>query len=473
MATREQQRRVNSLVAVFVIAFGGLMVASMLLIVITEGLLTTKTTLVADFRKASGISRASAVQLAGNKIGKVVDVEFVTEDYPCNPQTEDLGRSGGRTNDCEPWMFCAPTDPIDPRMGECAELEAYSGNAKDYSGCDGGPGSCPLDQVCVTKAFRHRYREVRWYGPAGWCVSIDRDTQRLRVKMEIDEDSLQYIKLDSRASVVTNGVLGDPLINISVGTSSVSVGPGDRLQTESSLTEDLLTLKDQFERISDDIERGLVGVSALTDVLEDKQSKANLQALKDNVSAIQAQVSGAQGLVGAVLNDPDTRSEMSKTLRDARAAISGAKDQYDDIERDAKRTIADVEKAIDAVDKLSTQIQAPDNRSLVGVVMHDEQLERNVSRVVDGTKETIGAGREALADIDAVLGEVMVAIDQRSGSLGRAIRDPKVLYDLKDPATLRRVNVVKRLVRVVIDAEEQLGKPVRTESVEPAPVEPR
>jgi ABC-type transporter Mla subunit MlaD len=466
MATREQQRRVNSLVVLFVLAFGGLMVFSQLLIIVTEGLLTPKVVLVADFRKASGISKASLVQLAGNKIGKVVDVEFVVENYPCDPRTEDLGRSGGRTDDCEPWMFCFSTDPLDPSIGECAELEPYSGNPQDYSGCDGGPGSCPINHVCVTKAFRHRYREVRWYGPAGWCVSTDRDSQRLRVKMEIDESALQYIKTDSRASVVTNGILGDPLVNISVGHGSVPVEPGDRLQTESSLSEELVALKDQFERLTDDIERGLIGVSALTDVLEDERVKADVQALSDNIAAIKEQVASAQGLVGAVLNDPDTRTEMSKTMRETRDAVAGAQDEYEDLERDAKKTIAEVEKALDAVEKLSTQLEDPNNRSLLGVMMHDEKLEADAGRLADGTKEAIGAGKQALADIDAVLGEVSSAIENREGSLGRAIRDPKVLYDIKDPATLRRVNVIKRLVRVVVDAEERLGNPVRVEEPE-------
>ncbi len=470
MATREQQRRVNSLVAVFLVAFGGLMVASMLLIVITEGLLTTKTILVADFRKANGISRASPVQLAGNKIGKVIDVEFVTEDYPCDPRSEDLGRMGGRTNSCEPWMFCAATDPLDLSIGECAELEGYSGNAKDYSGCDGGPGSCPGEQVCVTKAFHHRYREVRWSGPAGWCVDINRDSQRLRVKMEIDEDSLQYIKTDSRASVVTNGILGDPLINISVGYGSEPVAPGDRLQTESSLSEELVALKDEFERLTDDVERGLIGVSALTEILEDERTKSDFEDIKANIAAIDEQITTARGLVGAVLNDPDTRGEMSKTLRDTRDAVEGAKDQYSKLERDTKQTLARVEKAADTVENLGAKIQDPNTRSLVGVLLHDDQVERNAGRLGDGTKEAIGAGREALADIDAALGEVMMAIDNREGSLGRAIRDPKVLYDIKDPATLRRVNVVKRLIRVVLDTEELLGNPVRVP--EPAAPEP-
>lgn len=468
MATREQQRRVNTLVVIFVIAFGGLMIASMLLIVITEGMLTPKVTIYADFRKASGINQTSFVQLAGNKIGRVVEVEFVSESYPCSPLREDVGGVDTRTNDCEPWMFCAATDRSDPSVGVCAELEPYSGNDRDYEGCDGGPDSCPADQLCVTKAFRSRYREVRWYGQEGWCVDIDSESQRVRVRMEIDEEALQYIKTDSRASVVLNGILADPVLNISVGLGSVQVESGDRLQTESSLTEDVLAIKDQFERLSDDIERGLVGVSALADVLEDERTKANVQAIKDNVAAIESQIELAEGLVGAVMGDPATRSELSATLRETRDAVAGAQEQYADLERDTKRALTDVEKAVERVEKLGEQLDDPNNRSLVGVVMHDEQLERDTERLGDGTKEAIGAGREALADIDAVLGEVMTAIDQREGSLGRAIRDPKVLYDIKDPATLRRVNVVKRLVRVVVDAEERLGNAVRVEPEPPA-----
>jgi ABC-type transporter Mla subunit MlaD len=474
MATREQQRRINTLVTIFVLSFGGLMIASMLLIVITEGMLTPKVTLYADFRKASGINNTTFVQLAGNKIGKVVEVEFVSESYPCNPQSEDIGGVESRTNDCEPWMFCTELDPAAALRlgvtspGVCAELEAYSGNDRDYEGC-GGPDSCPGGQICVTKAFRSRYREVRWYGQEGWCVGIDADSQRVRVRMEIDEDSLQYIKTDSRASVVLNGILADPVINISVGLGSESVESGARLQTESSLTEDVLAIKDQFERLSNDIERGLVGVSALADVLEDERTKANVAAIKDNVAAIEQQIELAQGLVGAVMGDDDTRSELSLTLRETRDAIEGAQEQYAELERDTKRTIARVEQAADELDELGKSLEDPNNRSLVGVLMHDQTFEADLDRLGAGTEEALGAGREAFADIETVLGEVNTAIDQREGSLGRVIRDPKALYDIKDPATLRRVNVVKRLVRVVVDAEEALGNTVRV--VEPPPAE--
>src|SRR5690606_26314554 len=119
-----------------------------------------------------------------------------------------------------------------------------------YQGCQ-GPASCESGQVCVTQAFRQRYRGVRWWGQAGWCVAYDSRIQRIRVDMEVNESALQYIRSDSRASLVINGILASPRVNITVGTSEERIDEGDRLQTTPSLMEDALELKDQIDRIAE------------------------------------------------------------------------------------------------------------------------------------------------------------------------------------------------------------------------------
>jgi ABC-type transporter Mla subunit MlaD len=349
MPTREQQRRVNTAVTLFGLALGGLMVGSYVLIAMSNGMLVPKAHLIADFRDAGSIGRDTEIQLAGKSIGKVIDVEFITNRYPCNTETEDFGHPyQGRTDDCEPWMFCAPTGS-DPQQGVCAELEEYSGRPSDYQGCD-GPVSCADDQVCVTQAFRQRYRDVRWWGQAGWCVQFDPDSQRIRVDMEVDASSLQYIRSDSRASIVLNGILADPRVNITVGASDEIFVDGARLQTTSSLMEDVLALKDQIDKIADDVDRGLLGVSALTDSLSDEATKADIKALRENVNEIQRQVRDAEGLVGAVLNDPDTRSEISQTLRETRASVTSVRAKIDELEGATKRTISHVEDAAGRVE---------------------------------------------------------------------------------------------------------------------------
>ena len=458
MPTREQQRRVNTAVTLFSLASGGLMIASYVLIAVHEGMLVPKAHVIADFRDAGSIGRNTQIQLAGKTIGKVVDVEFITNRYPCNAETEDFGFPyQGRTDDCEPWMFCAPNGP-DPHDGVCSELEEYSGRPSDYQGCD-GPSSCASDQVCVTRAFRARYRDVRWWGQAGWCVHFDPDSQRIRVDMEVDESSLQYIRSDSRASIVLNGILADPRVNITVGASDEMFESGGRLQTTSSLMEDVLALKDQIDKITDDVDRGLLGVSALTDALDDEATEADIEALRENINEIQRQVRDAEGLVGAVLNDPDTRSELSQTLRETRSSATSVSAKLDELEGDTKRTISHVEDAAGRVERILAGLDDPKNTSLVaGLVNEDHGFRADGARLADSTQEAIGAGREALADINAALDEIGQAIDEREGSLGRLMADPKPLYHIKDPATLRRVNVVKSLVRWVI-ARDEASKP--------------
>lgn len=449
----------NSAVATFAAALGGLMVFSYVLVAVSEGMLVPKATLYADFRDSAGIGRQTEVQLAGRLIGKVVDIGFTTEHYSCNPKTEDYGHPGqGRTDDCEPWMFCAPTGD-DPSAGSCAELEVYSGHASDYQGCDGRTDSCEAGQICVTRAFRQRYRDVRWWGQAGWCVNYDSDSQRIRVAMEVNESALQYIQDDSRASIVLNGLLADPRVNISVGTSGTVVESGARLQTTTSMTEELLGLKDQIDKLADDIDRGLIGLSALTEVLEDEATKADVNALKANVGALRKQLAAAEGLVGAVLNDPNTRSDLSQTMRELRSAASEVEDDYEVLVRKTKRAVRAIKRAANQLEALQTSLADPDNTSLVAMLMReDSKLQDQVAALGDEAQESIGAARVAYADIGAALDEIGRALERREGTLGRLIADPKPVYHLKDPAALRRVNVVKGLVRWVIADSEDKGE---------------
>ncbi|MCA9700340.1 MAG: hypothetical protein KC431_22630, partial [Myxococcales bacterium] len=316
------------------------------------------------------------------------------------------------------------------------------------------------EHVCVTQPFRQRYRDVRWWGQAGWCVRYATESQRIRVSMEVDADSLQHIRDDSRASVVLNGPLSNPRVNISVGGRGPQIGDGGRLQTTSSLMEDTLALKDQIDRLGEEVDRGLIGLSALTDALSDEGTKADIEALKTHVAAVKEQIRTATGLVGAVLYDPDTRSEMSRTLREVKQSAEDAQEEYTTLERKLKRTMKDVERTAGKIETLSTSLKDPDNTSLVAVLVNDQHgLSEQGTRLADNTEEALGAGREAIADMDAVLGEVMRALENREGTLGRLFYDPKPLYHIKDPATMRRVNVVKRLSRWVIEADEALGNP--------------
>mgnify|MGYP000031105386 CR=1 FL=1 len=92
MAARKTEARLNIIVGSFVLIMGFLGVMSIFVIGQGKGAWKEKVTIAADFRQVSGLKKGSPVQLEGIEIGVVKGQQFVTIDYPCDPETEDRGR---------------------------------------------------------------------------------------------------------------------------------------------------------------------------------------------------------------------------------------------------------------------------------------------------------------------------------------------------------------------------------------------
>ena len=184
---RKDERRLNIIVGLFVFGFGALFMLSLIIIGMGKGTFKEKVVIDADFRSVSGLKKGSPVQLEGIEIGVVEDRSFVELDYSCNPASEDRGRyGGGRTDDCDSQMFCAPE-------GKCAELEHYSANKELHPVCDDDM-QCNEEEVCVTSDFRRRYRRVGWTGSTGVCAAYETQHKRIRVRLRIFAESLQHVR---------------------------------------------------------------------------------------------------------------------------------------------------------------------------------------------------------------------------------------------------------------------------------------
>ncbi|MBA3549675.1 MAG: MCE family protein, partial [Nannocystis sp.] len=248
---RKQEARLNLIVGAFVIGMGALLVLSIFVIGQGKGTWKEKAEIAADFRQVSGLKKGSPVQLEGIEIGVVQDREFVEIEYPCNPLTEDRGRFGqGRTDDCDRTMFCAPE-------GKCAELEPYSFNKDLHPPCE-EDAQCREDEVCVTTDFRRRYRRVSWTGNTGVCDGYTTNHKRIRVTLSVFMDSLKHIRDDSRATVSQNGLLGDQLVQISVGRG-MQIEAGGRIQTTPALLEELDNVKERLDGVFSKVEETIGG----------------------------------------------------------------------------------------------------------------------------------------------------------------------------------------------------------------------
>lgn len=380
---------------------------------------TEKTVIFTDFNTVTGLRQGSPVQLAGVEVGRVKQVDFVHIEYECDPLTEDLGRYwSGRTNDCDEDLFCAPT-----RL--CADLEPYAGKPH-HSRCDAS-ADCDLDEVCITTELRNRQSHVEWAGPHGVCARFKTTHWRTRVQMELPSDQLPLIRVDSRANVAANSVLGDQLVNISPGRSEALTG-SLRIHARSSLNEDIDKLR---KRVKSFLDKADVSIVALTHVFDELRDEATLNTIKSvlfNLEIISRDAAFGDGLVGGLLSSPQYRNDVGKTLgalhstsRGLDRAMGTTNRIGTTLDRNIEPVLKDARATIVDVDQLLLDLDDPTNKSLVAKLLRDDEgnIVRDLEGIFENTAEFSGSATASIG-----------AVENADGTLGLLIKDDSLGRDI-------------------------------------------
>ena len=435
---RRSEDSLNAVVGLFVIVVTITTVVLIFVIGQNKGRWKEKVTVSADFRQVSGLKRGSVVQLEGVEIGAVIDRQFIELTYPCDPETEDRGRFGhGRTDACNDSLFCAPE-------GRCAELETYSFNKELHAPCE-EDAQCPEGEVCLTTDFRRRYRKVLWTGGTGVCDGYVTDHNRIRVVMSLYAESMEHVRDDSRANISQNGVLGDQLVQISIGRGE-PIPPGGRIQTEPAFSEIVENTRARLEGTFGKVEDAIGGIAELAAAMGDPAKIRGIQGMLANADEVVRATAEGKGLLGALLNDDALIADFGASLRGVR---SGAKDLGAVLRRaESARQAVDrdfepmVVKGREAMAKISSALRAardPSSRSTLSALLYDPE------------GRSIAAVSEALAGVR----RVAAGLNEGEGTLGRLIRDPKVYDDLVEFFRgYQRDKVVQFLIRWVLKREK-------------------
>lgn len=453
---RRNEARTRLVVGLFVLAMGVLLFISLFIIGQSEGTWESKTEITTDFRTITGLRRGSPVQLAGVEIGRVQSIDFVSRKYLCDPLTEDVGRYGaGRTDNCDEFLFCAPT-------GICAELEPYA--AKGLHAPCLSSEDCGDDEVCVTAEFRRKAKRVSWSGTDGVCARYITEHRRVQVTMKVFADKLELIRSDSRATVASNGVLGDQLINVTPGMRE-ALGPDRRIQSTPSLIEDIELFRERFTGLTDKVDSSLSGISTLFSELNDERTIGAVKGIVENLDEITKQVAEGQGLVGALFNDPNFKEDVGVTLRKVRDTAAGldsfvtrANSTLKKVEENVQPLVDDGRKVAQDVRELLEDLEDPKNKSLVAKLLRDDsgEMTKDLEKILD--------------DVEKITGKVALIaakIERGEGTVGKLISDSKVHDDLvKLFDDLERNETLKALVRGAMDADDAKRDPSKPANVD-------
>ncbi len=289
------------------------------------------------------------------------------------------------------------------------------------------------------------------------AIRFDSDLRQknVHVTLVVEKRYLDRIREDSVARLSSKGLLGDMIINISVG--SVEAAPlrdGGTLRAQESegLTEVVTSLQDGIAQI-----RALSATAQerIAAVLTDQLGR-DLGRVANATADIVEHVEAGHGLAHALVYEPRLARQADQLLADSRHLATTADD------------------AVDRVDRLLAEVEHGSG-SLHGLVYRDDAgrlfgaLSRTISEL-DGVVAEVHSGKgllhslvyekergnllENLTSLSATLRRVAEEVQQGKGTIGALLEDPSVYEDLKIIlGNVKRNKLLRAMIRYEIQKD--------------------
>ncbi len=271
-------------------------------------------------------------------------------------------------------------------------------------------------------------------------ISFDREPSNGKVHVVIGVSSAYHdrIRADSVARLASKGLLGDTVVDISVGSADAPpLRDGDELRTEESagLTEIIRSLQDAIGDVRVLVRTATGRIDALvTDRVAEDFGRA-IRAVAD----LTEEAAHGRGAVHALLHDPQLGEDLVSFGASARRAGASAARAVARVEsllaEDGIVTLpANLKRATSNLADVIAQLKSGDG------LAHTLLYERDDSRIM-----------ETLASLSTTLRSVSDDVSQGKGTVGALLKDPTVYQDLKLLlGNIRRSRTLRTLVRYTI-----------------------
>ncbi len=247
---------------------------------------------------------------------------------------------------------------------------------------------------------------VRFSGiNAGSVKKIEIVNDRLiRVEMGIDREVFKFIKKDAEASIGSDGLVGNMVINIIPGKGNQApVKSGDLIRSAKKLSTD-----DLLQTLS--------------------KTNSNAELITTNLIEITNKINEGNGTLGILLNDADAGNNLKAGLNDLRTSIAYLK--Y--TSKGTTRTIDQLNRMISGIDRKENIVGILKDSAVANklrkVISNLDQSAVSINKTVDNLNSTIRNAKEGKGAInylsnDSVLVQnidsTMININKASRSLNQ------------------------------------------------------
>jgi phospholipid/cholesterol/gamma-HCH transport system substrate-binding protein len=299
------------------------------------------------------------------------------------------------------------------------------------------------------------------------------------VDMKVRSEVLPRITSHSKARIDSMGLLGDKVIDISVGVTGTPVEPGAMLVGVAP--PEYLSLLDTAHDVLGQIQTVARRVAEVIQLYGDPKIHKDLTETVRGVRNIVKGVETGKGLASAIVFDRDLKERVRRVLSGGREAL----DRFSEAGRSFASAFGELGTILKRLrttqgttahallfgkDKVGP-ILAAAGRAADGLARILAQAEGLVVRAKEGkgllhTLLSSQEGAEILANLKAAsetLRKIVAGVADGQGTLGALLADPTVYEDIKTiVSNLNRNRVLRSLIRYSIQREEELPPPPRT-----------
>ncbi|MBP6550379.1 MAG: MCE family protein [Flavobacterium sp.] len=211
----------------------------------------------------------------------------------------------------------------------------------------------------------------------------------IRVDMIIDKAIFPYIKKDAIATISSDGLVGNMIINIIPGKGNEpSVEPGDEIQTFNRIrTEDMLTTLNV--------------------------TNENAAKLTENLLKITNEIIKGKGTLGTLLNDTLISKDLAETMRYLKTTTKGTSE---------------------TATQLNNLIVSLNNKDNVVGVLKDTAVANKIKNMASNLNQSTQDLNKVIANLDATI----LNIKQGKGAINYLANDPELVR--KIDSTMTNIN---------------------------------
>jgi phospholipid/cholesterol/gamma-HCH transport system substrate-binding protein len=304
--------------------------------------------------------------------------------------------------------------------------------------------------------------------------SEDPKNPAIVVKMLIQSGQVARIRGDSVASVGGRGMLGDKMIQITVGSPNTPVLPSSEL-IPSEESQDIMAIVGSMKSVADGIDRVVKNLEKTTGTLAEDEFRGDVKESVEHLNGVLGSLQGSEGYIGKLLNDPKEAKTLSETMQNL------------------KHASAELELMLKSGRVLLAQAES--GPGLVHELLYGQESEKAVAQL-GGAAEQLGLALKGVREGDSFTHALLydpesrrmvdnlnqatadfrdIARDVRAGkgTVGALLSDPSVYEDLKLLlGNVGRNRSLRALVRYSIHQDEEAGRVESAPSSSASPASP-